>query len=141
MSDEEHDEESHEGGEGEEDSHEGGEGDNEDENKDDIGGGDDGSSDEEEAPPPKESFIQKWKNLITGKAQPATTYGPPYLKGMPQIDKTLIDECDMVRSSFLSLRHSHSECTFSEFHVLARVMRLQDKFGVLELTLAACFLL
>lgn len=50
-------------------------------------------------PPPKETFLQKLKSFIKGTAQPATTYGPPYLEGMPEIDITLIEECDMPEPS------------------------------------------
>ena len=63
-----------------------------------AGDGDD-DSDDEKAPPPKENWIQKIKSMIKGTAIPATTYGPPYLTGMPQIEKTLIDECDMMEPS------------------------------------------
>jgi hypothetical protein len=99
MSDEEPDEESHEGGGSEEELHEdGGDVDAKVEEADSgaIIGADDGSSDEEDAPPPKVSFIQQWRNKLKGATQPATTYGPPYLQGMPKIDQSLIDECDMV---------------------------------------------
>ena len=55
-----------------------------------------GSDEDEPPPPPKISLFQKVKAYLKGTIEPAQTYGPPYLVGNPQIDKGLIDECDMV---------------------------------------------
>jgi len=60
---------------------------------------DDGDSSDDEKPPPTESLLQKFYSVMKGTAQPATTYGPPYLQGQPKIDQTLIDECDMAEPS------------------------------------------
>lgn len=88
---EEDDEEEEEEGEGEEQ--------NEEEEEEPMVGLDDEDSDDEVKAPPKTTLYTKIKSYITGTAVPPTTYGPPYLKGMPKIDLGLIEECDMPEPS------------------------------------------
>ena len=64
-----------------------------------AGGDESGSDDEQDKPPPKDTLLQKIRKMLKGVSEPATTYGPPYLTGMPKIDITLIEECDMPEPS------------------------------------------
>lgn len=72
----------------------------EDDEEEPMVGLDDGEdSDDDVKAPPKTTLYTKIKSYLIGAAQPPTTYGPPYLEGMPKIDKTLIVECDMPEPS------------------------------------------
>eukprot|EP00615_Pteridomonas_danica_P015922 CAMPEP_0114379504 /NCGR_PEP_ID=MMETSP0102-20121206/2276_1 /TAXON_ID=38822 ORGANISM="Pteridomonas danica, Strain PT" /NCGR_SAMPLE_ID=MMETSP0102 /ASSEMBLY_ACC=CAM_ASM_000212 /LENGTH=461 /DNA_ID=CAMNT_0001534573 /DNA_START=11 /DNA_END=1393 /DNA_ORIENTATION=- len=64
-----------------------------------VGLDEDVDSDDDVKAPPKSTIYSKFKDFIKGRAAPAQTYGPPYLEGMPKIDKTLIAECDMPEPS------------------------------------------
>lgn len=68
--------------------------------KDDLPPGAEFDDEDDAVPvPQKLSFLQTIKGYVSGAIVPAITYGPPYLVGMPEIDQTLIDECDLHEPS------------------------------------------